>query len=54
MTLKEFMSCLTNSNLNVALSDENGDLITFVSGGYASVESDLLYRFVLFKCSGDF
>ena len=44
MTLRDFMICLTNANLNVGLSDENGDLITFVSGGYASVESDLLDR----------
>ena len=44
MTLREFMSCLTNATLNVVLSDENGNLITFISGGYASVESDLLAR----------
>ena len=44
MTLNEFLSTLGSEKISVNLSDDNGDLISFVSGGYASVESDLLAR----------
>ena len=50
MTLTQFLSTLTTDNLSVTIkeSGESGaTLITFTSGGYASIESDLLAKSVV-------
>ena len=44
MTLNQFLSSLSTDNLQITLRDTSGVLITFISGGYASVESDILER----------
>lgn len=44
MTLSDFLSALSTDNVQVTLKDASGTLITFTSGGYASVESDILAR----------
>ncbi len=44
MTLSEFLGALATNNIQVTLKDTSGELITFTSGGYAAVESDILAR----------
>ena len=44
MTLTAFLSSLQTQKISVTLADTSGELITFNSDGYGSVESDLLAR----------
>lgn len=46
MKLKDFLEALTNKNINVTLTEDSEELITFVSAGYAGIESDVLDKVV--------
>lgn len=46
MTLLEFISALSTDDINISVVDSTTDkaIITFISQGYAGVESDLTAR----------
>ena len=44
MTLNDILSKLTTANLSTTIKNAAEDVITFVSGGYQGVESDILAR----------
>lgn len=44
MTLSDFFSKLTTPDLSVTIKNAVEDVITFISGGYLGVESDILTR----------
>ncbi len=46
MTVNEFLSTLTTTDRSITLVEGDTELITFVSGGYASIESDILERMI--------
>lgn len=46
MTLNDILSALTTANLSVTIKNATDDVITFTSGGYQGVESDILARTV--------
>ena len=46
MTLNDILSKLTTANLSTTIKNAAEEVITFVSGGYQGVESDILARTV--------
>lgn len=46
MTLSDILSTLTTTTLSVTIKNATSDIITFTSGGYLGVESDILGRTV--------
>ena len=53
MTLNDILSKLTTANLSTTIKNAAEDVITFVSGGYLGVESDILARTVeSWACNG--
>lgn len=46
MTVNDILSTLTTENLSVTIKNAVADVITFISGGWRGVESDILSRTV--------
>lgn len=46
MTLNDILSTLTSNAVSVTIKNATSDVITFTSGGYLGVESDILARTV--------
>ncbi len=47
MTLLQFLTALTNTNIKITLSEDDSEIITFVSGGTEGIESDILAKTVV-------
>lgn len=46
MTLQLFLEAFTNKDVNITLTEDGDEIITFVSGGTAGIESDVLAKTV--------
>ena len=47
MTLLQFLTALTNTNIKITLSEDDSEIITFVSGGTEGIEGDILAKTVV-------
>lgn len=44
MKLSDFLAALSNKNINVTLSENGEEIISFVSAGVAGIEGDILEK----------